>query len=30
MNFDFEQFMKFDNFSELQNDIIDSIIQPSM
>ena len=30
MNFDFEQFIKFDNFSELQNDIIDSIIQPSM
>ena len=29
-NFDFEQFMKFDNFSELQNDIIDSIIQPFM
>ena len=29
-NFDFEQFMKFDNFSELQNVISDSIIQPSV
>ena len=25
-NFDFEQFMEFDNFSELQNVISDSII----
>ena len=29
-NFDFEQFMKFDDFSELQNVISDSIIQPSV